>query len=198
MTLPEVGIGPDPDATPTATPWQEYLAAAQSLDAVLREAVASTAARPRVAAATQADLAQVRSRLEQQRARLVGEAVRAGLPAPPLVPTPAEQSAADAQVAGDPAAAATALGHCRQLLDAADAVLPAGPLPAGPLPAGPLPAGPVAPGPVNGPVPVVPVPPARPPSNPWWPPPLWLMIVVPVGAAGLLLCVLGLVLYLMR
>jgi hypothetical protein len=119
----------DPDPTPTASPWEEYLAAAQSLDAVRRDAAAATAAATLAASTTRADLAQVTTQLELQRVRLTGEAVRAGLPAPPLTPSPAEQAAADAAIAGDPAAVPEALRRCQEFLGATDLEL-AGPAPA--------------------------------------------------------------------
>jgi hypothetical protein len=113
----------DPDPTPTTTPWEEYLAAAQSLDAVRRDAAAAAAAATLAASTTRAELAQLSTQLELQRARLTGEAVRAGLFAPPLSPSPAEQAVADAMLAGDPAPVADALHRSQQLLDAADAEL---------------------------------------------------------------------------
>jgi hypothetical protein len=113
----------DPDPTPTATPWDEYVAAAQSLDAVRRDAATAAAAATLAASATRAELAQVSTQLELQRARLTGEAMRAGLPTPPLTPSPAEQAAADAALGGDPAAVPEALRRCQQQLDAAEAAL---------------------------------------------------------------------------
>jgi hypothetical protein len=113
----------DPDPTPTATPWVEYLAAAQSLDAVRRDAATAAAAATHAASATRAELAQLSAQLELQRARLTGEAVRAGIAAPQLTPTPAEQAAADAAIAGDPAAVPEALRRCQQLLESANAQL---------------------------------------------------------------------------
>lgn len=109
----------DPDPTPTATAWQEYLAAAQSLDAVRREAAAADAAATRVASSARAELAQLTARLEQQRTQLTGAATRTGVPPPRLAPTSAEVVAA----AG---AGPAALERCRQLVEAADRELPGG------------------------------------------------------------------------
>lgn len=111
----------DPDPTPTATPWEEYLAAAQSLDAVRRDAAAAAAAATRTASAARAELAGLQARLELQRARLTGEAVRAGLAAPQLAPTPAEQAAADTAVAAG--GVPEALHRCQHLIETADAHL---------------------------------------------------------------------------
>lgn len=113
----------DPDPTPTATPWVEYLAAAQSLDAVRRDAATAAAAATHAASATRAELAQLSAQLELQRARLTGEAVRGGIAAPQLAPTPAEQATADASIAGDPAAVPEALRRGQQLLESANADL---------------------------------------------------------------------------
>jgi hypothetical protein len=167
---PPAGAAPDLDPTPVATPWQEYLAAAQALDAVLREAAAEAEAATRANSSSLADLAQVRSLLDGQRARLIGAAVRAGLPAPELVPNAAEQAEAYAQVGGDLAAAADALRHARRLAAQADAHL-------------------AGLGYVTGEYAAVgsPVPPPR-PANPYWPPPLWLAVTIPLTAAALVLC----------
>jgi hypothetical protein len=101
----------------------EYLAAAQSLDAVRRDAATATAAATHAASATRAELAQLSTQLELQRARLTGEAVRAGMTAPQLTPAPAEQANAAAAIAGDPAAVPEALRRCQQLLETAEAEL---------------------------------------------------------------------------
>lgn len=169
MTVSELGVGPDPDPTPTATPWQEYLAAAQSLDAVVRECAATGAADPAVA-----ELDRLRERLDQQRNRLVGEAVRAGLPAPMLAPTDAEQAAAQARLAAVPGPA-PALTECHRLLDLADAHLTSPP--------------------VSPPVPLAV---AAAPARGWWPPPVWLLVAVPLGGATLLVCAFTLLLAILR
>lgn len=121
MTRPETDLDPDP--TPTATPWEEYLAAAQALDAVRQEAADAAAAVTRAASTARAELAQLSARLAEQQSRLAAEAARRGLATPALAPTAAEQAEADATVAGDPAAVPAALHHCQRLIEAADAEL---------------------------------------------------------------------------
>jgi hypothetical protein len=111
----------DPDPAPITSPWQEYLAAAQSLDAVRRELAGAAAAAAEPVSATRAELAQLGQRLEQQRAQLTGLAVRAGLAAPQVTPGPPEQAA----VAPDTDPPQAALPRCRQLLDRCDAELSA-------------------------------------------------------------------------
>ncbi|HEY8474271.1 MAG TPA: hypothetical protein VIL37_16765 [Natronosporangium sp.] len=116
----------DPDPTPTASPWVEYLAAAQSLDLVRREAATAAATATQAASAVRAELDQVASQLELQRARLVAETVRAGLPPPQLDPTPSEQASAEALVGSEPATVAEALRHSQRLLESANAELVTG------------------------------------------------------------------------
>lgn len=197
---------PDPDPTPTATPWQEYLAAAQSLDAVVREAAAEAAATTR---SVREELARLQAELDRQRAQLLASAAAAGLPAPPLLPGPAEQAAAEQRVSPDPATIAEALRHSERLIAVADAHLGVAPPATGPLPpVPPAPAGMPATGPVPmPPAPGPPVPPAPPlappvtsappvppaPARTWWPPPVWLLVAVPLGSATLLLCVVSLI-----
>lgn len=208
-----LNVTPDPDPTPTATPWQEYLAAAQSLDAVVREAASEAAA---TAQAVRDDLARLQAELDRQRAALLAAAAAAGLPAPPLLPGPAEQAAAEERLpSADPATVAEALRHCERLIAAADAHLgaglagtgpgPAGPV-TGPLPPVPPPAVPPMPaGPVTGGLPVASAPVPSSPSGPsaplppppgrgWWPPPAWFWVAAPLGSATLLLCLFSLIL----
>ena len=111
----------DPDPTPTATPWQEYLAAAQGLDAVRRTIADEAAEVTRTVSSARAELARTRARLASQRQRLVAQAVQAGVPVPPLDPTPAEQAWARAAVTNGPAGVFATLRHSHALLDAADA-----------------------------------------------------------------------------
>ena len=113
----------DPDPTPTTTPWQEYQAAAQSLDAVRREAAAAAAADAAAIAAARTELAALRERLGMQQARLFDAADRAGLPRPDLAPSPAEVAAVATALAAGPAAALDAVRHGRRQLDLADAEL---------------------------------------------------------------------------
>jgi hypothetical protein len=122
----------DPDPTPTTTPWQEYLSAARSLDAVRREATAHVAAAggsaDAPAAAAQADLDRLRSRLLQQRATVTGAAVHARLPAPQLLPTASEQLEAQ-NLVPDSTTVPAALLRATALADAADAALHTPPAP---------------------------------------------------------------------
>jgi hypothetical protein len=109
-----------------AADWQEYLAAARSLDSVRREATGAMAAATRVASAARADVARVRARLDRQHAELARRARRRGGRPVRLVASAAERAAAARLVGGDPAAVAEALRQCRNLLRAADEQLSAG------------------------------------------------------------------------
>lgn len=123
------GPAPGPDRHPWQEhhdPWQEYRAAAQSLDAVRRAAAAADAEATRFASAARAELAELSAQLARQQVRLTAEAERLGVPTPQLTPTGAERAAAEAEMAGDPAAIPAALPHCRELLAAVDAELAAG------------------------------------------------------------------------
>jgi hypothetical protein len=113
----------DPDPTPTTTPWQEYQAAAQNLDAVRREAAATAAADTAAVTAARAELAALRERLGVQQARIFDAADRAGLPRPEVTPSPEEVTAVGAALAAGPAAALEALQNGRHQLDLADAEL---------------------------------------------------------------------------
>jgi hypothetical protein len=113
----------DPDPTPTATPWQEYLAAAQGLDAVRRTIASEAAAATRRVSSARAELARTRARLAAQRQRLVARAMQAGVPVPALDPSSAEQAWARATVADGPEAVCATLRHSHALMDAADAQL---------------------------------------------------------------------------
>lgn len=97
--------------------WADYLAAAQRLDAVRREAAAAVAQQVAAVTTARKELAGVRQRLTLQRARLTDLAARAGLPALPVVPGP---PVADPP---NPAAATAMLHAARADLDAADAAL---------------------------------------------------------------------------
>lgn len=110
----------DPDPTPTATPWEEYVAAAQSLDAMRREAAAADTAAVAEARAARTALAAVSEQLGQQRARLTARAAGAGVAVPPLEPSAAERAAVAATAAGDPAAA---VRQSQRLIASADAEL---------------------------------------------------------------------------
>ena len=97
--------------------WDDYLAAAQRLDDVRRDAAAATAARTAAAQAAGQELVTVRQRLALQGARLADLAGRAGMPVPSLAP--------DAPVPEppDPAAAGALLRAAVTDLDSADAAL---------------------------------------------------------------------------
>jgi hypothetical protein len=99
--------------------WSEYLAAAQRLGAVRREAAAALAADAAVLAAAREELAAVRARLAPQQARLRDE----GVPDAFLTPTPEELAAAAAAVEGGPGAILVELREARVTADAADAAL---------------------------------------------------------------------------
>ncbi len=123
----------DPDPTPTRTPWQEYLTAAQGLDAVRRAIADEAAAATRTISSARAELARARARLDAQRQQLIVEAVCEGVPMPPLEPSSAERSWGRATVTSGAAGALAALGHAHTLIDAADAYLRGAPPPVGPL-----------------------------------------------------------------
>ncbi|MEV6600499.1 hypothetical protein AB0M36_27165 [Actinoplanes sp. NPDC051346] len=110
-------------------PWDDYLAAAQRLDAVRRAASAAAGEQAATAQAAEQELTAVRARLAPQRARLVRDL---GVPEARLVPQPAEQAVAAQAVAGGPAAVLAALRQARATADAADAGM-LGPGPAGPM-----------------------------------------------------------------
>lgn len=211
----QADVDPDPDPTPTATPWEEYLAAAQSLDAIRRDAPAAGAgapAAPHPAAAGRAELAQLAAQLELQRAQLTGEAVRAGVTAPRLTPSPAEQARASATVGVDPAAATEALHRCQRLIESATAALTAPPRPRPtppPVPVSAPPPVPVSAPPPPGPqltAPQSPVPHLASPQlrwpvpagRRWWPPPAWLVTAVLSGTAVTITCATVIVLALLR
>jgi hypothetical protein len=97
--------------------WDEYLAAAQRLDAVRRDAATAAAARTTAVQNAGQELAMVRQRLTLQRARLSDLATRAGMPAPLLTPdTPVPDPP-------DPVAASALLRAAVAELDTADAAL---------------------------------------------------------------------------
>lgn len=109
-----------PEATPQ---WRDYLAAAQSLDAVRREAATGAAAATRTASAARAELGRLRTHLARQHAELAGRAAHSGRRRPRLTASPAERAAAGALAGADLAAAREALERCGELLRRADARL---------------------------------------------------------------------------
>jgi hypothetical protein len=103
--------------------WTDYLAAAQRLDTVRREAADVAATEAAAVAAARDELPTVQARLGMQAARIVDLAGRAGAAPPALQPGPAEQRAAAQSVAGGPAVALAALRQARATVDVADAAL---------------------------------------------------------------------------
>jgi hypothetical protein len=97
--------------------WERYLAAAQRLDVVRRNAAAAVAEQSAAVSAAREELTGVRHRLALQHSRLVDLAGRAGLPPPSLPPGPPVPDPAH------PAAAVALLRGALSELDAADAAL---------------------------------------------------------------------------
>lgn len=157
----------DPDPTPTRTPWQEYLTAAQGLDAVRRAIADEAAAATRTISSARAELARARARLDAQRQQLIVEAVCEGVPMPPLEPSSAERSWGRATVTSGAAGALAALGHAHTLIDAADAYLLGA------------------------------EPPDGAPPPPQWPTPPWVIVAAVGGFVLVLLCGLAVVVGLM-
>ena len=106
------------------TAWDDYLAAAQRLDAVRRTAAVVVAEQTKTLQAAREDLAGVRARLALQHARLLDTARQAGTALPDVSPTAADVAAAQATLGkGTPQSVRTSLGTARTALDNADAVL---------------------------------------------------------------------------
>jgi hypothetical protein len=108
--------------------WEEYLAAAQRLDTLSREASTLVTERAAVTRTGRSELATARQRLSAQRARLTELAQRLGVTVPPLAPDPAERAAANSALAAARApnaavAGVAALRSARSTIDAADAAL---------------------------------------------------------------------------
>lgn len=91
------------DAAPATrgTAWGNYLDAVAELDAARRNASASVASQERSATSARTDLAGVRRRIEQQRARLTNAAMHAHRPAPVLEPHASDRSNASILVPAD-------------------------------------------------------------------------------------------------
>ncbi|GLY97072.1 hypothetical protein [Actinoplanes sp. NBRC 103695] len=122
-TTEEVPIptqGGQAPAQPIGGPWADYLAAAQRLDTLRRQASAMAGERAAALGSARQELSAVRARLAPQRARLVQEF---GVPEKDLVPQAAEQALAAPAVTGGPAAVLTALRQVRGTADAADAAM---------------------------------------------------------------------------
>jgi hypothetical protein len=97
--------------------WNEYVTAAQRLDAVRRGVAAAAGEQAQVARAAQEELAAVRARLAPQRAKLLAQ----GVPDAALQPSPAEVAAAAQAMAGGPPAVLSALRQARATANTADA-----------------------------------------------------------------------------
>lgn len=97
--------------------WNEYLTAAQRLDAVRRGLATAQGEQAQAARAAQDELAGVRARLAPQRAKLLAQ----GVPDAALQPAPADVAAAAQAMAGGPPAVLAALRRARTTADAADA-----------------------------------------------------------------------------
>ncbi|MEU4239084.1 hypothetical protein [Actinoplanes sp. NPDC026619] len=123
------GAIPVQPAEPAPGPWAEYLAAAQSLDAVRRAASAAASEQQAATTVARQELEAVRARLVPQQLRMVRDF---GVPDGELIPRQAEREAAARAVAGGPAAVVVALQQARVTADAADNTI-IGPAPASPL-----------------------------------------------------------------
>jgi hypothetical protein len=104
----------------TTEAWDEYLAAAQRLDAVRRAASVASNEQAATVQAAQQELAGVRARLAPQRARLVQDL---GVPEMSLTPQAGERVLALQAVASGPVAVLAALRQARGTADAADAAM---------------------------------------------------------------------------
>lgn len=102
--------------------WEEYLAAAQRLDAVRCGAATAAGEQAKAVQTAREELTGVRARLAPQHSRLRD----AGVPEADLRPSPADLAAATRAVAGGPTAVLAALRHARVTADTADAVLVGG------------------------------------------------------------------------
>jgi hypothetical protein len=111
------------------TPWEDYLAAAQRLDVVRRQAASMVANQTAAVKAARAELVTVRQRAAQQGARLTAIAAAEGLPPPDSAPGQAELLAASTSMAGPtgappgPLAVHGALRGAQPTLGATDAIL---------------------------------------------------------------------------
>lgn len=97
--------------------WNEYLTAAQRLDAVRRGVATAAGEQAQAVRAAHDELAGVRARLAPQRAKLLAQ----GVPDATLQPSPAEVAGAAQAMAGGPPAVLAALRHARATANAADA-----------------------------------------------------------------------------
>ena len=105
---------------PAPGPWDDYLAAAQRLDAVRRGAGAVSGEHQAAVTAARQELAAVRARLGVQEARLTRDL---GVPVTELRPLPADLEVATQAVMGGPAGALAGLQQARRTAETADALL---------------------------------------------------------------------------
>lgn len=97
--------------------WNEYLAAAQRLDAVRRGVAAAAGEQAQTVRTAHEELAGVRARLAPQRAKLLAQ----GVPDAALQPSPADVAGAAQAMVGGPAVVLAALRQARATANAADA-----------------------------------------------------------------------------
>jgi hypothetical protein len=98
--------------------WNEYVTAAQRLDAVRRGVATAASEQTQSARSAGDELAGVRARLAPQRAKLLAQ----GVPEAALQPSPAEVAGAAQAMGSAPPAVLAALRHARATADAADGV----------------------------------------------------------------------------
>lgn len=96
--------------------WNEYVAAAQRLDAVRRGVAAVAGEREQAVRSAHDELSGVRARLAPQRAKLLAQ----GVPEAALQPSPADVAGAAQAMASGPPAVLAALRRARATADAAD------------------------------------------------------------------------------
>lgn len=104
---------------PAPGPWDDYLTAAQQLDALRRAANSAAGEQQAAATAAQQELSAVRAQLVTQADLLT----RLGVPEADLRPQPADAEVARHAVAGGPAAALSALQQAHRTADTADALV---------------------------------------------------------------------------
>ena len=112
-----------PAGADVAGAWRDYVSTAQRLDVVRQEAAAVVADQTAAVRTVRDELMGVRTRLAQERDRLVEVARGAGTPAPPGLPGPADLAAAAAYPMDSPAAVSAALSAAHDALDGAHSLL---------------------------------------------------------------------------
>jgi hypothetical protein len=108
--------------------WQDYLEAAERLDAVRREAAAAVAAEQAALRAAREELPPIRARLQLQQQRMAEIATTSNRAMPVLVPNPVDTTNAERAVVGGPAVVLAALRQARSTVDVADAALAQAPI----------------------------------------------------------------------